>query len=114
MPSDLYLKHKGKVFRRNTNNGLNLDVGPETIQCVAVGASPEPELSLLVGGQNISEEGSECRGPGRETKCVQFEVEVKPDMNGDHMTCVASMPRVDSNNDIAEDLHDDDYVANGK
>ena len=95
MPSDLYLKYDGKEFREENENELNLQVGVKVVQCIVEGGSPEPIVNLFVGNKNMSDDGRTCRGPGRDSKCVQFELDVEANMNKGNISCVAIMPDVD-------------------
>ena len=52
---------------------------------MAEGGRPEPEIDLFAGGRNVSEEGSwtTCRGSGRNSFCVQYDLDITADMSGD-------------------------------
>ena len=60
-------------------------LGQARIQCVADGGRPQPEIDLFAGGRNVSEDGAwtSCRGQGRNSFCVQYDLDITADMSGD-------------------------------
>jgi len=116
MPSEIYLKHDGKEFKEDKENDINLQTGVTELQCIVEGGSPEPLVSLFVGNKNMSEDGRTCRGPGRDSKCVQYEIDIMSELNKGNISCVAEMPDVDAEDGGEKSTANDHekLVSNGK
>ena len=52
---------------------------------MAEGGRPQPEIDLFAGGRNVSEDGAwtSCRGQGRNSFCVQYDLDITADMSGE-------------------------------
>ena len=86
LPDSVMMKYEDQTFRDTDRSpALAARLGQARVQCVAEGGRPEPEIDLFLGGRNVSEEGSwtSCRGSGRKSFCIQYDLDITADMSGD-------------------------------
>ena len=74
-----------QIRESDRDKSVTASLGRARVQCVVEGGRPEPQVSLFSGGRNITEEGaggSFCRAAGRDTVCVQFDLDITANMSG--------------------------------
>ena len=84
LPDAVYLQYDNQQFRDgDRDRSVTAELGRMTVQCLVDGGRPDPVLNLFIGGQNVTSDGRFCRSSGRNSQCVQFEVDITAENSGD-------------------------------
>ena len=89
LPDALFLRFNNQQYRDGEReSSVTAELGRINVECEVDGGRPTPVINLFAGGRNVTDEGSGgkfCRSSGRNSACVQFDVDITADMSGESL-----------------------------